>query len=374
MKPSFFRHPSHHHRSVQTFFWTLVAVASATFAQGGSATPEEPQVAPAGVNAKRLQSAVRWARDHGSSAFLLQVNGRVVADHTWEVDTSDLLRRQQIAYSRLSRDATADGQPVEDVASVQKSVVAILVAMAEERGHLGLDDPVHEHLGPGWSRASRDHEEKVRVRHLLAMSSGLDNRLQREAAPGETWFYNTPAYQLLHRVLREATGKPSNRLLQDWLAKPLGLTHSSFEPRRNPRRPDQLGLVTTARDLLRIGELVLRDGTLDGQRLVDARRLSRLLAPSQTLNPSYGSLWWLNGQDSGTLPRGKQFTGSIYPSAPDDLVMALGALDRHLAISKEYGLVMVRLGAPVSGPGSEQIFDTLWRRIMAALEIRSDSR
>ena len=44
----------------------------------------------------------------------------------------------------------ADGHAIEDVASVQKSVVSMLMGIAIENNLVKLDEPVHKHLGRGW--------------------------------------------------------------------------------------------------------------------------------------------------------------------------------------------------------------------------------
>ena len=83
---------------------------------------------------------------------------------------------------------------IEDVASVQKSVSALLVGIAQHQGLLRLEDPVGKHLGAGWSKASPEQEQAITVRHLLTMTSGLMDDLTFEAAAGTRWRYNSAAY------------------------------------------------------------------------------------------------------------------------------------------------------------------------------------
>ena len=69
-------------------------------------------------------------------------------------------------------------------------------------------------------------------------------------------------------------------------------------------------------------------------------------APSQPFNASYGYLWWLNGQESFMLPgpTPPARPGSLIPTAPADLVAALGKADQKLYISRALDLVVARLG------------------------------
>jgi hypothetical protein len=80
-----------------------------------------------------------------------------------------------------------------------------------------------------------------------------------------------------------------------------------------------------------------------------------MLKPSQDLNPSYGLLWWLNGQRR-------------VPSAPPDLVAADGALDRKLYVVPSMRLVVARLGAQTSDDLrlARDWDDQFWKLLMKA--------
>ena len=84
----------------------------------------------------------------------------------------------------MVRGQTAFGQNVEDVASCQKSITAFLVGIACEKGFVKLSDAVHDHLGTGWSQASREQEAAITLKHLITMTSGLNAKLKYEAPAG----------------------------------------------------------------------------------------------------------------------------------------------------------------------------------------------
>ena len=82
--------------------------------------------------------------------------------------------------------------------------------------------------------------------------------------------------------------------------------------------------------------------------------------PSQELNPSYGYLWWLNGQ-AKVMRGGRLVPGPLVPSAPPDLIAALGAFQRKLYVVPSQQLVVTRLGDQCPP------LDTrLWQLIMSA--------
>ena len=282
-----------------------------------SGTWETVDPAAAGWDPARLDAALALAGERSSTGVVVLHRGRILAERHWALD------QPSAAHANGSYPRTAHGHAVEDVASVQKSVVAVLVGMARTRGLLDLDDPVAAYE-PGWSAAA-DQESAVTIRHVLAMTSGLTPELAFEAAPGTTWRYNTPAYHHLLPLVAAAAGLDRNAVTRDWLTGPLGMADSRWEPRPWAQASIGTGFVTSARDLARFGLLILAGGAWRGETIVDdTAYLAEMLRPSQALNPSYGLLWWVNGQAATltwALPP-ERTAGPLIPSAPPDLVAA----------------------------------------------------
>jgi hypothetical protein len=86
---------------------------------------------------------------------------------------------------------------------------------------------------------------------------------------------------------------------------------------------------------------------------------------SQQLNPSYGYLWWLNGQSSA-IRGGRKVDGPLNSSAPADLVAGLGALGRKCYVVPSLDLVVVRLGDNPEQSGQAQFDKEFWRLLMLA--------
>ena len=296
--------------------------------------------AAAGWDPARLEAALALAADRASTGVVILHRGRILAERHWTLDDPSP------AHANGSFPRTAAGHAVEDVASVQKSVVAVLLGMARARGLLDLEDPVAAHE-PGWTAASAEQESAVTIRHLLAMTTGLTPELAFEAEPGTTWRYNTPAYHHLLRIVAGAAGDDANAVTRNWLTGPLGMADSRWEPRPWAQAAIGTGFVTTARDLARFGLLILAGGVWRGEAIVeDTAYLAEMLRPSQALNPAYGLLWWVNGQASSlswALPP-EETAGPLIPSAPPDLVAAQGARDRKLYVVPSLDLVVARLG------------------------------
>ena len=317
--------------------------------------------AEAGWDAERLDAALTLAGERRSTGVAILHRGRILAERHWTLDSPS---RGHVNGSHGSNPA---GHAVEDVASVQKSVVAVLVGMAQERGLLSLDDPVTDHAGR-WTEATGEQERAVTIRHLMAMTTGLTPALEYDAPPGSKWLYNTPAYHRLLRIVAAAAGLDRNEVTREWLTGPLGMRDSRWEPRPWASSAIATGFAASARDLARFGLLILAGGTWNGETIVeDTASLTEMLRPSQALNPSYGLLWWVNDQASSMSWAIPPVTtaGPLIPAAPPDLVAAQGARDRKLYVVPSLDLVVARLGDNGSLEGSS-FNDAFWERLVEA--------
>ncbi|MFV2090119.1 MAG: FG-GAP-like repeat-containing protein, partial [Pseudomonadales bacterium] len=256
---------------------------------------------------------------------------------------------------------------LQDVASIQKSVLSFLAGAAVSKGLLDVGQPVSFYLQPGWSSASVDEERQITVRHLLSMSSGLKVNLTREADPGSRWRYNTRAYSKLVDVLEAASELDLNTLTRRWLTEPVGMKDSDWRERAWMTADidaNRSGFVTSARDLARFGLLMLRGASWQGEDLLtDKDYIRQSITPSQQLNPAYGYLWWLNGFPLRRSPAQSDAHRALIPSAPSDLYAAQGALGRKLYVVPSLDLVVVRLG----DQPERQFNNRFWQLLMAVI-------
>jgi CubicO group peptidase (beta-lactamase class C family) len=317
-----------------------------------------------GWNLGALDAALDYARTAHSSSVVVLLNGRILAEREWDVDGP-------ARYTRMRVGKTSDGHVIEDVASAQKSLVAVLAGVAQARGKLDLNAAVDKYLGPGWSKADRAAESAITVRHLMTMTSGLNDSLNYLQPAGDTWRYNTGAYSRMISVVEKATGTDIQTFTHDVLTAPTGMTDTRWLPRPWSAGNDaanSIGLATTGRDLARFGLLILAHGKWEGKDLLGNTEYVRaMLMPSQSLNPSYGLLWWLNGQQrhQGAGATTSQ-QGPLIPAAPGDLVAALGALDRKCYVVPSLGLVVTRLGDQTG----EAFDNEFWKLLMKAVPSR----
>ena len=332
----------------------VAAALAAAFALLPSLAGAQP--APA------MQAVLDYAQGQKTTGVLVIRDRKVVVERNWPAPAD-----ARPGFKAMARYGTsADGALLEDVASQQKSFVAVLVAIAVEKGLLDVGKPVSAYVGAGWSKATPEQEAKIRVIDVLTMSSGLKEDFTYGAPAGTVFLYNTPVYAVTKRVLTAATRQPLDTITRDWLTAPLGMKDTAWRQRPAAMADvgNPTGLVTTPRDVARFGQMVLDGGkAADGRRVVSEAALKTLFARSAT-NPAYGRLWWLNGSDYTIRPLARRTEGPLIPAAPADLVAALGALDRKLYVVPSLKLIVVRMGDAAPDKDFDQ---QLWLRLAATL-------
>ena len=94
----------------------------------------------------------------------------------------------------------------------------------------------------------------------------------------------------------------------------------------------------------------------------DTNYFNQMISSSQTLNNSYGYLWWLNGKTSYMLPGlPSVFFGNLFPNAPNDLIAALGKNGQIINVVPSQDLVLIRMGqSPDSSLVPMNFVNELW--------------
>ncbi len=256
-------------------------------------------------------------------------------------------------------------------ASAGKSLTAFLIGLAQDQGLLSIEDKVSEYLGTGWTSLSPSQEDKIAIKNQLSMDTGLDDGvsdpfctepacLQYKAEPGERWAYHNGPYTLLSNVLESATGLTENQYTFRQLNGKTGITGLWI-----PSGYNRI-FFSTARTMARFGILIQNQGVWDGDTLLsDQSYFQDMISPSQSLNPAYGYLWWLNGQSTYKLP-GLQFDfpGEISPNAPSDMFAAMGKNGQILNIIPSENLIVVRMGNnPNNSLVPTSFQNEMWERI-----------
>src|SRR5436190_3932153 len=245
----------------------------------------------AGWNQALLGQVLDYVKGQKTTGFMIVQDGKVIAEVNWPLEASAAQFKANFVHG-----TGKDGALLEDIASGQKSYVAVLAGIAIDKGLLDLAKPVDFYIGKGWSKASPQQEAAITVRNLMEMNSGLKEDFTFEAAPDAKFFYNTPVYATMKAVLEGASLRALNDLTASWLTEPADLTETGWKKRPGAFSDvgNPTGLVTSPRDMVRFGQLVLDGGKAGGKQVISKAQLDALFKRTAT-NPAYGHLWWLNG-------------------------------------------------------------------------------
>ena len=311
----------------------------------GDVLPDGPL--PGGVDAAKLRQATDAAFEPAESmtaAFVVTWRGRLVAE-------------------RYGAGITAR-TPLESW-SMGKSVTATLMGVLIGQGVYQLNQPapIPEWQGPGDPRA------RIRIADLLNMSSGLRIRAPQDPDydlagpyPDHLYLYTGRVNSFHYAATRPLQWPPgqvgryrnTDPVLVNYLirlaAEKRGEAYLSF-----PQRAlfDKIGIRTmvietdpygnllgqgydlmSGRDWARLGNLYLRDGVWNGERILPEGYVAFVstLAPAWSADkrPIYGGFFWINGD--GTFP------------VPKDAYFMSGAGGQTTLIIPSHDLVVVRLG------------------------------
>lgn len=265
--------------------------------------------------------------------------------------------------------------------SAGKTLTAAVIGIAQSDGKLQIGDSVAQYLGVGWTSETPEQELNITLRHLLTMTSGIDDvydcedyldppHLIKKASAGARWAYDG-VFLKLQDVVSSATTANFNDYFNTRIVGPIGMSSSGRFVIENTGNGSATVYYSNTRSMARFGLLASVFGIWDGKTIVDPRYFYESTTSSQNLNQAYGYLWWLNGQNSYMVPGvQKELLGEIVPKAPPDMFFAWGKSKQKIYIAPTQKMVVVRMGQEPYPKGEDSSdpmkFDNeLWIRIAA---------
>lgn len=260
------------------------------------------------------------------------------------------------------------------IMSATKSVVALLVGIAVDRGEIGsVDDKVldyfPEYLPPRGEKTIYD----VTVKHLLTMRAPYKGKGDpwTKVCSSENWTktsldflggrkgiteefdYRTVCLHVLSGILFKATGMKTVDYANKFLFEPLGIArhenfyaktaqeHKAFTIEKTPKGnvwftdPEGLGtpgygLCMSAEDMAKIGLMCLNNGVYDGRQIVsqlwlDEMTKARTVESDMVRGMSYGYLWWIIHPEKNIYAAIGDSGNVIYVNPGDDAVVAVSS-------------------------------------------------
>ncbi len=171
--------------------------------------------------------------------------------------------------------------------SLSKSFTSTAVGLAVADGLLTVDDPVLAFFPEDAPRRVSRNLAAMRVRHLLAMSTGhavdttefmfrrrdgnwvkafLARPVKYE--PGTHFLYNTGASYMLSAIVQKLTGRPILDYLGERIFAPLGIEGATWGTCPRGINLGGFGLNVKTEDIAKFGQLYLQKGRWNGAQLL----------------------------------------------------------------------------------------------------------
>lgn len=294
-----------------------------------------------------IQSLYNFLEQKNTKSFIVLKDGKIVIEKYFGTYTKDSLWYW---------------------ASAGKTLTSALVGVAHSEKILRIQDSTSKYLGVGWTSCTPQQEGKIKIIHQLTMSTGLDEDvpdenciapacLKYKAQPNTRWYYHNAPYRLLQDVVANASGTTFQLYTRNKIGNKIGMSGLWYD----------YIYYSKARDMARFGLLASNKFIWNNDTIIkDRNYVINSVNTSQSMNYSYGYLWWLNGKSSFMAPSTSiVFNGMLTPKAPADMYSALGKNDQKIYIVPSQKLVVIRQGNDAGqatlGPSS---FDNdVWDRM-----------
>ena len=200
--------------------------------------------------------------------------------------------------------------------SASKTLMSILVGIGIDRGYLDDVDQTIDAFFPEELAEASALKRGITIEDLLSMRSGLETTSNRNygrwvqsrnwvahalsrpfvGKPGGQMIYSTGSTHLLSAIITRATGMTTREFGQRYLARPLGVSLPAW-----PQDPQGIyfggnDMLLTPRAMVKVGELYLDGGSIDGFEVVSSRWIRESWIPrtvSRYSRRQYGYGWWM---------------------------------------------------------------------------------
>lgn len=309
---------------------------------------ETKSITDLGWKQTAVQPLLDYLQLKNSKGFIILVNGRIVMENYFN-----------------GHDANTPWY----WASAGKTLTSTMFGIAQQEDLLNINNKVSDYIGTGWTSEPLAKENLITCKHLLTMTSGLDDSsdsvapadLQYISDAGTRWAYHN-VYVKLQDVIALASGQNWSNYFNTKLRDKIGMTGTWIQIDNNSV------YWSTTRSMARFGLLMLNKGKWGDNVILNENYFNQATNTSQNINLGYGYLWWLNGKSSYHLPQSQfQFNGSIIPSGPNDMFMALGKNDQKIYVIPSKKMVVIRMGNAADNVNLalSDFDDVLWQKISA---------
>ncbi|MBT2163647.1 serine hydrolase domain-containing protein [Zobellia barbeyronii] len=230
-----------------------------------------------------------------------------------------LIKNDQLIIEEYFKGHSAN-EP-HDLRSATKSIRSILMGIAIDKGFIeNIDDPISKYLkSPKANKNLDERKDKITIKHLLTMSSGLDcndwdknskgqeDKIYRKKdwlqyaidlpmvnEPGTKSNYCSIGTVIVAEIISQSSGLTIDKFAEKHLFSPLGITNVNWGHTSDKKViPSAKRLYMTSRDMAKIGQMILNTGKWNGKQIISEKWVIESTTMKTKISGNdYAYLWW----------------------------------------------------------------------------------
>jgi len=227
-----------------------------------------------------------------------------------------IVKDNKLVFEKYFGDTKQDSK--QHLYSATKSFASILVGKAIELGYIKSDsDYIFDYLPEIKKLNLHNGTEKLRVKDLLTMSSGIDAnkviyadsinksnhpsfilRKQENIDPGTKFLYKDSDPHLIAHIFYNSTGQTLDKFADKYLLQPLQIKNYEWYTSYCGISDADVGLCVTSRDFMKLGLLVINKGKWNGQQIINSEWVNKStqqqIVTMVRQSDGYGYYWWMH--------------------------------------------------------------------------------
>jgi CubicO group peptidase (beta-lactamase class C family) len=261
------------------------------------ATPAE-----AGIDGEALKEVYRYVHEDNNA---------------WQIRSLLVFRNNKLVAESYMKERN-DITHLHPLWSCTKGFIGILTGIAVDKGLISTEDKISDFFPNAPS-----NKMDITIENLLTMKSGInydnggynggDGVLFREvpsnsidfvfdldmhAPPGTVFRYKNSDPHLISAIIQEKVGKTTRDWAKEVLFDKIGITRLEWRTYKDGVTFGGFGILTTPREMGKLGQLVANEGMWNGEQIVSANWINEMTTarvydtPAEFKEMAFCYLWW----------------------------------------------------------------------------------
>jgi CubicO group peptidase (beta-lactamase class C family) len=278
------------------------------------ATPAE-----AGMDAEALKDVYRYVHEDKNA---------------WQIRSLLVFRNNKLVAESYMKDRN-DITNLHPLWSCTKGFIGILTGIAVDKGLISIEDKISDFFPDAPA-----NKKEITIENLLTMKSGINYRndgyygedcilfreipdnsidfvlgLSMHDSVGASFVYKNSDPFLISAIIQEKVGKTTRDWAKDVLFDKIGISNLEWRTYKDGVTFGGFGILTTPREMGKLGQLVANDGMWKGEQIVSANWLDEMTTarvydtPAAFEGMPFCYLWWKDTERdvSFTMGHGGQY-------------------------------------------------------------------